>query len=235
MVEESATEFCARMDSDDICLPDRFRLQMKFMAEHPEIDLVGTQIECVDSTGRKLSAEEWAIYPLSHDEIVSRLMILCPFNHPSILFRRKAVLEAGNYSVPAPVEDLNLYLRLVRQSRVANLSETGLRYRIHPASICAAANVGNKHELLALESLAREAQGVFGIPGDVFKELRMKEYSPSAKPLFKVAWYRANQNLQSFWNIITSPEFLYSARCMTSSRDLLSKGIYKALAACTSG
>ena len=229
MVEESDTEFCARMDADDICLPERFRLQMEFMIEHPGIDLVGTQIECIDAEGKMLPTEEWAKYPLSHDEIISRLMILCPFNHPSILFRRKAILQAGSYSIPAPVEDLNLYLRLVRQSRVANLSETCLRYRIHPRSICAAANIGKQHETLARESLVREAEGVFGIPSGVFRRLKMKEHSPSVNAIFKVAWYLSNHHLPHFWDIITSPTFLYSARCMTSPDDIFSKGIYKIL------
>jgi len=229
MVDESETDFCARMDSDDICLPDRFRIQMEFMSKHPGIDLVGTQIECVDSEGSRLPIEEWAKYPLSHDEIISRLMILCPFNHPSILFRKKAILDAGNYSVPAPVEDLNLYLHLVCQSKVANLSGTLLRYRIHPESICSKAKVENRHETLARESLIREAPTVFGISGELFGRLQKKEYMPSVIPLFKVAWRLSHHHLPNFWNIITSPVFLYSARCMTSSDDFLSKGIYKML------
>jgi glycosyltransferase involved in cell wall biosynthesis len=229
MVEESATEYCARMDADDICFPDRFRIQMGFMREHPDIDLVGTQIECIDAAGTKLPKEEWAKYPLFHDEIVSRLMILCPFNHPSILFRRKAILQAGNYSVPSPVEDLNLYLHLVRQSRVANLSETGLQYRIHPQSICAVAKVDNHHETLARESLVRVASSVFGISGDVFERLRRKEYAPSIIPMLKVAWHLSNHHLPHLQNMITSPVFLYSALCMTSSDDCFSKCIYKIL------
>ncbi len=229
MVEISETEFCARMDGDDIALPERFRLQMEFLRKHPEVSLVGTQFECIDPSGVILPKEEWARCPTRHDDIVSRLMYYCPYSHPSIFFRREAVLAAGNYAVPAPVEDLNLYLRFLPKFRGANLSEVLTHYRIHPTSICAAAKQGNRQADLAAESLAKESPGIFGISSDDFARLYAKKYRFSAWPLLRGAWRRSSYQPGRFWNMITSPWFLQSARCMTAPGDFPSKVLYKML------
>jgi len=229
MVEISETEFCARMDGDDLALPERFRLQIEFLSNHPEVALVGAQFECIDPNGVVLPKEDWTRCPVEHDDIVSRLMYNCPFNHPSIVFRREDVLISGNYSVPAPVEDYNLYLKLLTRFRGANLPQLLTRYRIHPSSICAGAKRGNRLADLVADSLSRESQQIFRIPPSVFRLLHAKEYPVSAWPLFYGAWQRSSHNPNRFWHIIISPWFINSARCMTSRRDLISKSIFRIL------
>ena len=230
MVEKSETEFCARMDGDDYCCPDRLLLQHRFLREHPEIDLVGCQIECMDADGKTIQSEEWSKYPVNHEDIISRMMFYCPFNHPSILFRREAVLRAGNYEVPAPVEDLNLYLKLVQQSTVANLSRIGVRYRLHGASISAGAKTENKHALLAEASLTLHAEAVFGIPSPVYQRLRAHDIPISAVPLIRSAWKRSGRSLRKCIKILCSPWFIDSARCLTRRGDFISKLIFRLLA-----
>ncbi len=229
MVELSTTEFCARMDGDDIALPERFRLQMQYIQDHPEIALVGTQFERIDCSGMILPKVEWMRCPLEHEDIVSRIMYYCPFSHPSILFRREAVLAVGNYTVPAPVEDLNLYLKLLPRFRAANLPQVLTHYRIHPASICAGAKVGNRQGDLATESLIRESAAIFGIAGSVFARLHAKQFPLSSWPLLNGAWKRAGGDFRLFIRIVCSPWFLNSCRCMTGGSDVMSKFLFRML------
>jgi glycosyltransferase involved in cell wall biosynthesis len=232
MVEEAKMEFVARMDGDDVCLPERFRLQTDFLMSHAEVALLGGQIRCISPDSDFLPQGEWARYALTHSDIVSRMMVLGPFNHPSIMFRRSAVVEVGNYQVPAPVEDHNLYLKLVQLHRVANLPEVLTHYRIHPASICAGAGKGGLHNRLALESTARESPRVFGIESDTFLKMRSQKHPFVFLPLLKSAFFRSSREKISSRNLLGSREFILVARYMIQKNDFVSKALMKVLSFC---
>ena len=129
-------EFLARMDADDLALPQRLARQVEYLRRHPDCGVVGTDALLIDPDGRP-------IRPLAvrteHEAIEAELLagrgdaIL----HPSALFRRAALVELGGYRPEfEPAEDLELYLRLAERWRVANLPETLLLYRQHLASVC---------------------------------------------------------------------------------------------------
>ena len=229
MVVEAKTEFVARMDGDDVCFPERFQLQINFLLKNREIRLVGGQIECIDRSGAALPKEAWAEYPLDSHEIISRMMILCPFNHPSILFSRNAVLETGNYKIPAPVEDLDLYFGMVKKHQLSTLHEVVTKYRIHPLSICAQSGKSGTHNLLALDVAARHSKEVFGIEEKVYRRLRDKTHPFCFLPLALGAVQRAEKERVPWIDIVSSPWFLYSARCMASPFDYASKAIFRFL------
>jgi GT2 family glycosyltransferase len=128
---EARGEFVAVMDADDVAHPERLARQVDFLRAHPEVLVVGAEVEIVDPEG-------WPIrkggVPLEHAAIEAALLAgrgeaLC---HPVATFRREAVLAAGGYRAGIPhSEDLDLYLRLAERGRLANLPETLLRYRHH--------------------------------------------------------------------------------------------------------
>jgi hypothetical protein len=120
----------ARMDADDVCLPERFAHQVGFLAARPEVGVLGTWTADID--------EHDAVYPLDtldhpidHDQFVAAVdagaPLLC---HPAVMFRRDLVLALGGYH-PAfrHCEDLDLWLRLASVTQIANLPERLLRYR----------------------------------------------------------------------------------------------------------
>jgi hypothetical protein len=120
----------ARMDADDICLPQRFARQHAFMAAHPEIGVLGTWTEDIDEcdAAYPLAAPD---HPLDHAGFVAAIdagaPLLC---HPSVMFRRDAVIAIGGYHRAfAHCEDLDLWLRLASVTQIANLPERLLRYR----------------------------------------------------------------------------------------------------------
>jgi glycosyltransferase involved in cell wall biosynthesis len=122
----------ARADADDICEPDRLEKQLAFMREHPETDVLGSQIAIIDGEGAVHGRRD---YPLTHDAIVRGLTRYNALAHPSVLYRRQAVIEAGGYR-GFYTEDYELWSRLARQrARFANHPEALVRYRVVPEGI----------------------------------------------------------------------------------------------------
>lgn len=116
----------ARMDSDDEALPGRLARQVAYMAEHPDVDIVGGAVVDIDERGRELKHVR---YPLEHDEIVRFFRKRTPVAHPTVMFRPSFFEKAGHY--PArPLEDGLYWMRaIVRRCRFANLPDTLVRLR----------------------------------------------------------------------------------------------------------
>jgi len=123
-------EIVARMDSDDISLPDRFDKQMNFLINHPEIDVVGSNLEEFNKHPGDL--KRFKINPEKHEDLVAKIRLKSPFNHPTIMFRKNAFMEAGNYSKDLMLfEDYSLFLRLwKRGARFHNIQENLLYFRV---------------------------------------------------------------------------------------------------------
>jgi glycosyltransferase involved in cell wall biosynthesis len=119
----------ARMDSDDISSSNRLEQQVAFMSEHPDVAVLGTNYEIIDPEGivqSKVSLPE-------SDKLIRKALISGnPFCHPTVMFRRRVVLEAGGYLGGLHAEDYDLWARLSLNPsyRFANLSKTCLGYRV---------------------------------------------------------------------------------------------------------
>ena len=133
MVEQANTPLCVRMDSDDVNLPDRLEKQVTFLADHPCVAVVGTDIQFIDEHGKDKPGA-WSVATNDAD-IRWRLRFCNAMNHPTVLFRRSAVLAVGNYRNIKPGQDYDLWLRLAERFRLANLPDRLVRYRQHPTSI----------------------------------------------------------------------------------------------------
>jgi glycosyltransferase involved in cell wall biosynthesis len=127
-------EFLARMDADDVCMPDRFEKQVAYLREHPECVLVGARVQLMDPKGlpiRIVGTET------EHEQIDSaHLARRWPVVHPAVTMRMSALRQVGGYrDIYNTLEDLDLFLRLAEVGRLANLPDLLLRYRQHFASI----------------------------------------------------------------------------------------------------
>jgi glycosyltransferase involved in cell wall biosynthesis len=227
MVEETQTEFCARMDADDVCLPHRFEQEIRYLEQNPDVSLVGCQIECIDPQGNFLPKENWARFPVCHEDIVTQMLFSCSLFHPGILFRTKTILDCGNYAVASPVEDLDLYLRIVQSARVANLSSVCMHYRIHPKSICAIAREGNQHEDLLRATVARYVEVIFGISPATYLQLRSQSYPLAILALLRSAFHQTWNKPHSLISIVFTPTFVFIGRCLTGKRDFVSKAVFR--------
>ena len=122
-------DIIARMDSDDISMPGRFEKQLEYLQSHPDVDLVGGQItEFIDTPDNIVAKRN---VPLSHEEIIKYMRVRCPFNHPTVMFRKKAVLDAGNYMDWFWNEDYSLWIRMYLANMMfANIPETLVDVRV---------------------------------------------------------------------------------------------------------
>jgi len=121
-------DIIARMDTDDICLPDRFEKQWNFLNDHPDIDVLSAWItEFVDVPSNKVSIRS---LPEQHDEIYEFGKTRNPINHPAVMFRKHAVEAVGSYQ-PAPLfEDYFLWARMLQANhRFHNIQEPLLLFR----------------------------------------------------------------------------------------------------------
>lgn len=128
------TPFVARMDADDIAMPDRFARQLERMEADPQLGALGTQFEEIDEAGRKIS--DGVAMPvgtaLVHPELEQRQ----PIANPTAMFRTQALRDAGLYRAAFRYcEDYDLFLRLSEIARIDNLPETLLLYRRSPGQM----------------------------------------------------------------------------------------------------
>lgn len=119
-VENAKYDIIARMDSDDICMPDRFEKQLAYLEAHPECDIVGGQItEFIDTPDNIVGKRE---VPCDNEAIYHYMRSRCALNHPTVMFKKKAVLDAGNYQDWFWNEDYYMWIRMMEQGCVfANL------------------------------------------------------------------------------------------------------------------
>ena len=110
----------ARMDADDVSLPDRFIRQYNYMIHHPEIEVLGGQIEEWDEKLEKRLAQKFL--PLSDNELKFFTKYRCPFNHPTVMYRKDVVCQVGGYK-NKKLEDNYLWINLMLNgSKFANLN-----------------------------------------------------------------------------------------------------------------
>jgi GT2 family glycosyltransferase len=123
----SSHEIVARMDADDVSVPERFERQVALI--EAGADIVGSGLlefgaSVDDVVGRRTP-------PTDPDEIRRVIRFRDPFNHPTVVYRRSAVLAAGGYTDMALLEDYLLFTRMVEAGAApANLPEPLVYYRV---------------------------------------------------------------------------------------------------------
>lgn len=125
--------YIARMDADDISMPNRLALQYQFLESHPGCVAVGSNVMLIDSQGNYLYTTD---QPRGWDEIRC-LLPRTPFYHSSTMFRKDAALQCGGYFEPIRhyFEDIVFFNRLVRIGELRNLQTPLVKYRLVPSSL----------------------------------------------------------------------------------------------------
>ena len=120
-LEKAKNELIARMDSDDISMPTRFEEQLQFFKERENLDIVGGDIS--EFVGDESNVVAFREVPKSDEEIKEYLKTRCPFNHMSVMFKKRAVLSAGGYQDLFWNEDYYLWIRMVENKAI--MANTG--------------------------------------------------------------------------------------------------------------
>lgn len=128
--------YIARMDADDIMLPDRLKVQYEFMESHPEIDICGGWLDAFG--GRNGTMQQ----PLAHNDIMSIMLLHNPLYHPTVMMRKRIVenmLLINNIRLCYKeeyiyAEDYKLWMDLaVEGYRFANIPKVLVKYRVSEA------------------------------------------------------------------------------------------------------
>ncbi len=123
------SKYVARMDTDDIALPWRFKSQVKFLDQNSEIDVVGSWVSEIDENGKFIKSV--VKYPTTHKKCLSNFRCRDPLAHPATIFRRSFFTKAGQYSeaVPFAEDTLMWYQGFMSGCVFANIPVVCLQFR----------------------------------------------------------------------------------------------------------
>lgn len=131
-IEVARGDLIARMDSDDISLPDRFLLQERYMTEHPDVDILGGAIREFNDEGT-LSAE--CHYPSTMPEVLRTMYKATPLAHPTVMYRAAFFRDGYRYSSKYHIcEDVTMWYDAAAGGRtINNLQNVLLAFRRNPS------------------------------------------------------------------------------------------------------
>ena len=126
-VIKSRYNLIARLDSDDICLNNRFIIQYKFLKKNKDIVMIGGWIDEVNKN--KIIFKK--VLPKSFREIKEYAIFRNPINHPTVMFRKDKILEVGNYEHQPFFEDYLLWIKLMNKNKkIVNLDHSFVKMNI---------------------------------------------------------------------------------------------------------
>lgn len=128
-LKECKNELVARMDTDDISVPNRCEKQLEAFVEKPNLDIVGGNItEFIDSVDNKVGVR---IVPQTDSEIREYLKKRCPLNHVTVMFKKSSIQKVGGYIDWFWNEDYYLWIRMYLANMLfANVPETLVNVRV---------------------------------------------------------------------------------------------------------
>lgn len=125
-IRQAEAPFLARMDADDVSLPERFARQLAYLDNNPHIDVLGTATRLIDENGQTIGE---VVLPATHEQIVRQRYLRPLFIHPSVLFRRQFFATYGYYDEQLRrTEDLDLWLRARSKATYGNLPDVLVLY-----------------------------------------------------------------------------------------------------------
>lgn len=125
--------YVARQDADDSSLPTRLEREVELLERNPDVGMVGTNYMIVDEDGALLTTTSVFIHP---DDLAVAQILSNQFGHGTVMMRKSLVVDVGGYDPSAGVvEDYDLWLRIARVSKLANIPEPLYRWRRSSGSL----------------------------------------------------------------------------------------------------
>ena len=129
-LKKAKYDLVARMDSDDIMTDNRLKLQLEFMNNNPEIDILGAQMNIFPNG-----------HTTNHPKFITKDIALKSdwfINHPTVVYKKEKIIKLGGYSDTPEygAEDYSLWMSAIRTGlKIANMSEVVLFYRTHNTNL----------------------------------------------------------------------------------------------------
>ncbi len=133
-VSFASGDYIAVLDSDDYWTdPKKLHKQITILESDPTIGVVGSAITCITTDGEKIKN---AVYKTKDAEIRNKILIKNQFAQSAVLFKKDAFLRVGGYDTNlSSAQDFDLWLKIGKDYRFANLKESTVAYLVHPNSI----------------------------------------------------------------------------------------------------
>ncbi|AAK80133.1 glycosyltransferase involved in cell wall biosynthesis [Clostridium acetobutylicum] len=135
-IDRAKGSYVARMDADDIALPERFERQIEYLNKNKDVDILACKVEAFGDVSReqKLEREHWYNVDLNNSESIESLFLEnCYIAHPSVMMKMSVLKALGGYNLNYKrTEDYNLWLRAIAKGyKIAMLEEKLMKIRLH--------------------------------------------------------------------------------------------------------
>jgi glycosyltransferase involved in cell wall biosynthesis len=176
--------YVARFDADDVCYPDRLKIQYDFITAYPQYSVIGSAANYVDAEGHYIFTH----HPAAHlDEEIQQLKYsVCPFIHSSVIYKKELVVNNGGYSEHAyTYEDHFLWVNILKNEKACNLSQALIKVRLNPESTTVDER-WHSRKFRSIKYSTLKSQRITEAEGDLLYQISGKQY-PSRKK--KGAYY----------------------------------------------
>lgn len=131
-------DWVARIDADDVALPERLRRQLQFLEEHADVEVLSCAGAFINHEGRRLRAQSRPTlqHPPFFDPVTDGNIL-----HSGVIYNRRRILDVGGYRELVPAEDLDLWLRVAPLTKLAAIDEPLMLYRIVGAGVSSSAQL----------------------------------------------------------------------------------------------
>lgn len=207
----SSSDFIARMDADDISDKNRFEIQLAFLKNRRDIDLVGTNFFFINERGKILYEKKM---PEHHDEIEFKMPIEASVLHPTILTRKSVLVELNGYNNKHKTEDVEIFLRMLMSGyKLHNIQKVLLYYRISQKNSEYIEKMNNSQLKLGKDYLYNKYEGIKDKDKLFDKNLRMgllEYYSGDMSEARKYFFNCIRYNKKKFFRIFRYLFFSFS-------------------------
>ncbi len=197
------TPYIARLDTDDISLPERLAKQYQFMENHPEVWLVATLTKLIDPESKTFDYQKT---PTDPDLLRFSLLLGNSITHSSIFFRRQPILDLGGYNENFRyAQDFELYSRILAKGQIAVLPEVLVKYRRHEQSITLHQDSRQNAEDFAMQTVFNNLHRYTAATPQDFEALKQSLLIKRGRVGFRQA-LRAMQIMRQLWQSYLTKE-----------------------------
>jgi glycosyltransferase involved in cell wall biosynthesis len=167
-------EYVARMDQDDISLPERLKKQADFMDQHSNLGICGTWSQ----TFGEVEKSWLTSFPVGHVEIMSQLLFNTAISHPTAMFDMKKFRSLNlRYDMNAlHAEDYNLWVEASDYFNLGNVPEVLLLYRVHHQQTCQAESKRQQQTTAMIREKMLDKMGVVASDDEIMLHLQISNY-----------------------------------------------------------
>jgi glycosyltransferase involved in cell wall biosynthesis len=171
--------YIARFDADDVCYPERLKIQYEFITAYPEYSIIGSAADYAGADGDYIFTH----HPDGHlnEEIQQLKYSICPFIHSSVFYKKDVVVNNGGYNEHAyTYEDHFLWVNILKNEKACNLSQALIKVRLNPESI----TIDEKWHTRKFRSIkysTLKKRSITESEGNELYQIRGKRYSPRKK------------------------------------------------------